>query len=125
MNFAKGLITVSLCLIVQASVSADEHSREWTFSSTKDSKKTDISVSKCYPDESKSKISYTWYPNSESYENALTINCECNENLKLNDKVMVKLDGLDALASMGLPADFQSHMCVAVPNADIGEKLKK
>ena len=106
-------------MFVSGITMAGEHSREWNYSSTKDGKKSEVSVTKCYSDESKSKMSFVWYPSSDSYDNSLTINCECNQNLKLNDTALIRLDGLDTLVAEGLPADFKSHMCVPAENAEV------
>jgi len=116
MNLSKNYIVVSAFVLAAGSASAGEHSKEWNYASTKDGSKSEISVTKCYSDESKSKMGFTWYPSSDSYDNSLTINCECNQNLKLNGEVLVRLDGLDTLAAKGLPAIFKSHMCIPAEN---------
>jgi len=117
MKLSKSYIVASALALAAGAANAGEHSKEWNFSTTKDGKKSEVSVTKCYSDESKSKMSFTWYPSSDSYDNSLTINCECNQNLKINDKILVRLDGLDSLVAEGLPVNFKSHMCVPAENA--------
>lgn len=118
MNLSKKLMVLSTFVLAASSANAGEHAKEWSYSSSKDGTKSEISVTKCYSDESRSKIGFTWYPSADSYDNSLAINCECNQNLKLNGEVLVRLDGLDVLAAEGLPAIFKSHMCMPAENAE-------